>query len=377
MTNKRLRSKKYPPGIDVNKIPTGCYFNSRSNFWYVSFFENDKRKTRRIAGQNATMAELWDAMKEPDIDTTSFKWLVDKFKESPQWSKLSKSSQKSHKNTHKIVSKIPSTNKAIMLPMTNRHQWRPQLVQKIIDRIDENNGTTTSHRAKQNLSRLFNWGVNRGYMDTNPATTVELAKLTPKQRLPDRVLVATLTGFAIDGAKRRAHTKGSVPHAIWKSLELTYLNRLRGIEARHLTDAHILEDGLLCERAKGSRTNITRWTPRLRFVVDQCIADRDAIWAKKSRPYPMKPEDRYLLVNNSGEQITLSGWQTVWRRFLNNAIAEQLMTKSQWFGLHDMKRRGTTDTQGTADEKLEATGHKSRRMLDIYDKSIPRVNTPE
>jgi len=42
-----------------------------------------------------------------------------------------------------------------------------------------------------------------------------------------------------------------------------------------------------------------------------------------------------------------------------------------------MKRRGTTDTQGTADQKLEATGHKSKRMLDIYDKSIPRVNTPE
>jgi len=91
----------------------------------------------------------------------------------------------------------------------------------------------------------------------------------------------------------------------------------------------------------------------------------------------MKPEDRYLLVNNSGGKITSSGWQSVWGRFLKNAITEQLMTNDQWFGLHDMKRRGTTDTQGTADQKLEATGHKSKRMLDIYDKSIPRVNTPE
>lgn len=91
----------------------------------------------------------------------------------------------------------------------------------------------------------------------------------------------------------------------------------------------------------------------------------------------MKPEDRYLLVNNSGGKITSSGWQSVWGRFLKNAITEQLMTNDQWFGLHDMKRRGTTDTQRTADQKLEATGHKSKRMLDIYDKSIPRVNTPE
>lgn len=376
MTNKRLQSKRYPPGIDPSKIPTGCYWHSKG-YWYAKFVVDGVRKSKVISDSSATMADLWDAMKEPETDTASFQWLVIKFKDSSQWKKLSGSSKKSHENTYRIISKIPSTNKATMLPLTNRNQWRPQLVQKIIDRIDENNGTTTSHRAKENLSRLFNWGINRGYMDTNPATTVELAKLTPKQRLPNRVLVAALTGFAIDGAKRKAHTKGSVPHFIWKSLELTYLNRLRGIEARHLTDAHILEDGLLCERAKGSRTNITRWTPRLQFVVDQCIADRDAIWAKKSRPYPMKPEDRYLLVNNSGGKITSSGWQSVWGRFLKNAITEQLMTNDQWFGLHDMKRRGTTDTQGTADQKLEATGHKSKRMLDIYDKSIPRVNTPE
>ena len=41
-----------------------------------------------------------------------------------------------------------------------------------------------------------------------------------------------------------------------------------------------------------------------------------------------------------------------------------------------LKRRGITDTEGTAEDKLEATGHKSRRMLEIYDKSIARVKTP-
>jgi len=52
------------------------------------------------------------------------------------------------------------------------------------------------------------------------------------------------------------------------------------------------------------------------------------------------------------------------------------MTKEEWFGLHDIKRRGTTDTEGTAEDKLEATGHKSRAMLPLYDKSIARVKTP-
>jgi len=53
------------------------------------------------------------------------------------------------------------------------------------------------------------------------------------------------------------------------------------------------------------------------------------------------------------------------------------MTEEDWFGLHDIKRRGTTDTEGTAENKLEATGHKSRQMLEIYDKSIARVKTPK
>jgi hypothetical protein len=117
----------------------------------------------------------------------------------------------------------------------------------------------------------------------------------------------------------------------------------------------------LCERVKGSSTNITLWDDRLRFVVKQCIADRDALWAKKKQPYPMRSEQRFLVVNNSGEPLT----------------EDSLMTEEEWFGLHDIKRRGTTDTEGTAEDKLEATGHKSRQMLEIYDKSIARVNTPK
>ena len=52
------------------------------------------------------------------------------------------------------------------------------------------------------------------------------------------------------------------------------------------------------------------------------------------------------------------------------------MTKDEWFGLHDMKRRGTTDTIGNTSNKLDATGISNKQVLKIYDKSIPRVNVP-
>jgi hypothetical protein len=94
-------------------------------------------------------------------------------------------------------------------------------------------------------------------------------------------------------------------------------------------------------------------------------------------PYPINPKQRYLLTNELGEKLSLSTWSSAWRRFTALAIKEGVITKEESFGLHDIKRRGTTDTEGTAEDKLAATGHKSRQMLEIYDKSIARVKTPK
>ena len=376
-TNKRSQTKQYPLGIDSSKLPTGCYWDSQRKYWYTRFFEGGKHKKFILGKENLSMSDLWDAMEEPDLDKASFQWMWEQFLESRKWKDLGPDSHKSYRNTVRIIKTIKTNRSGIMLNATDRHRWTTQTMQESIDYIADNIGDTTSHRAKENLSALFNWGLRKGHVKSNPVSAVELNSLKPKQRLPTRLLLATLTGFAIDRSKRKPHTKGSSPSSIWKSLELAYLNRLRGIEVRHLTDAHVLEEGLLCQRVKGSNTNITLWDDRLRLVVKQCIADRDALWAKKKRPYPMRPEQRFLVVNNSGEPLTGDGWQSIWRSFLTSAIEDSLMTEEEWFGLHDIKRRGTTDTEGTAEDKLAATGHKSRRMLEIYDKSIARVKAPK
>lgn len=91
-------------------------------------------------------------------------------------------------------------------------------------------------------------------------------------------------------------------------------------------------------------------------------------------PVPMKPEDRLIMVNESGLKIKSSAWQKAWRRFMDQAIEAGLITKEQHFGLHDLKRRGVTDTKGTKQDKMQASGHKSQSMLDVYDFSIPTVD---
>lgn len=58
------------------------------------------------------------------------------------------------------------------------------------------------------------------------------------------------------------------------------------------------------------------------------------------------------------------------------AIEEGVITKEERFGLHDLKRRGITDTKGTRHEKQEASGHRSASMMDTYDLSVPIVSWP-
>jgi len=62
---------------------------------------------------------------------------------------------------------------------------------------------------------------------------------------------------------------------------------------------------------------------------------------------------------------------------LNLAIEAEIMSEQEWFGLHDITRRGTTNTAGSVEDKLEATGHKSRQMKEILDKSVSKVSTPK
>ena len=95
---------------------------------------------------------------------------------------------------------------------------------------------------------------------------------------------------------------------------------------------------------------------------------------QKRCPTLVKPEDRYLFINQTGGPLNKSSLDSAFTRFMRMAITEGIIEDSQRLGLHDLKRRGTTDTQRTRAEKQEAAGWKNQDMVDIYDYSIPLVN---
>lgn len=57
------------------------------------------------------------------------------------------------------------------------------------------------------------------------------------------------------------------------------------------------------------------------------------------------------------------------------AIADGVIQAEQRFGLHDLKRKGITDSSGPRTDEQQASGHRSAAMVDIYDLSFP-VATP-
>jgi len=50
-----------------------------------------------------------------------------------------------------------------------------------------------------------------------------------------------------------------------------------------------------------------------------------------------------------------------------------VIAEEDWFGLHDLKRRGVTDTAGNRADKQETSGHRTESMMDVYDHSLPVV----
>ena len=145
-------------------------------------------------------------------------------------------------------------------------QNQPALVQRLVDRIASDGTPAKANHLLRYLRRLFRWGINRGYCDTNPARGVEAARERRRRRLPELETVAALTEFARERGQRRRGEAGACAPYLWIVMELAYICRLRGIEVVTLTDAHHTPAGVHTNRRKGSRDSVIRWYPRLRHA---------------------------------------------------------------------------------------------------------------
>jgi site-specific recombinase XerD len=198
-----------------------------------------------------------------------------------------------------------------------------------------------------------------------------------RKRMPEHVAYAAVLKFARERGELVPHSKGSLPPYLWSIMEIAYLCRMRGIEAVRLTDAHASDEGLLVRRVKGSRDSVVRWTPRLRAAWDAAVALRAVIRSRKSnrhRPVPIRPQDRYVFLSESGTPLSKAGLDNAFQDLMQAAIAANVITEAERFNLHGLKHRGITDTPGVKGDKKAASGHKTDAALNEYDHEVPTVD---
>lgn len=372
---KRKHNPHIPRHIDQAALPAAVFFDHRGNgVWYTLHRdEADRQRRQNIASSSATLSELHRIMEQrAGIDRESLRFLCEQYHASAKFKRLSVKSQADYTYSRDVLLKIPTKLDKPLGDLAVR-KFTPALIQRLVDRIADEGTPSKAAHALRYLRLIMQWGRNRGYLDNNPALGIEAPVERKQRRLPSHAVMYALIERARERGALKRGERGACPPYLWYVMEISYLCRLRGIETVTLTDANETAEGVQTNRRKGSRDNIVSWTPRLRAAWNAAKAYRTVIWTAKRFPSPIAPEARFVIVAAHGERLQKSSLDTAWQRFITSAVKDDVITEEQRFGLHDLKRRGITDTPGTRANKQDASGHRDESMLDVYDFSVPIV----
>jgi site-specific recombinase XerD len=362
---KRRRSSKFfPAHIIPEKLPDNVWYDkSGAGKWMIQFKDDATKKWRskRLCSGKSTLSEIWQAFEaQKTFIVITFTSISLEFQKTITWRKLAVSTQNDYLDCHKsIVSRKVTDGILGDVPII---KWTVGLVRRYRDA----RGEESQSRANKELSyikRIFSWAYEYEKIKFNPTLGIKKLSIKPRQHYAEDEDYQ----FMLDVARESNYWYAPA------AMELAYLCRMRLCEVLDLTDANELSDGLLIKRRKGSRNNITEWSPRLRAAWDDSIKKRNEILSKRKQPYPIRPEDRFIFISErTGDKIQTSSLKTAISRINHQS---EIKAKEQGidfvhFTFHDLKRKGVSDTEG---DKQKASGHKNARMLQIYDVKVEKV----
>lgn len=352
-------SDNFPSHIkDPSKLPRHTWFNkSGAGKWMLDYYDaaSEKWRAKRIAGPLATMTEIWQACEAQEAKTeTTFKSLSFDFQKSLAWRDLSRLTQDDYLGCHeKIINCNTATGLFGDQPI---NKWTVGTVRNYRDlRAEESRS-----RANKELSyirRVFSWAYEYEKVKINPAKGIKKLTVAARKHYAED----SDYNFLLQVAKESNYW--CMPFA----MEIAYLCRMRLAEVVDLRDVDERPEGLHIRRRKGSKDNITEWSPRLEQAWKSAKEMRNKILEKKRIPVHFKPEERLLFISErTGERIVASSIKTAKSRIDQQATkkANELGVEFNHFTFHDLKRKGVTDTTGN---KQEASGHRNASMLNIYD----------
>ena len=122
----------------------------------------------------------------------------------------------------------------------------------------------------------------------------------------------------------------------------------------------LLDNGILLKQSKTGKTQIKRWTNRLRTAIGL---------AKEQRG---KAASMYVLHNPDGHPYTSSAFDDAFQKAKKAAALKYEIATD--FTFHDLKAKGTSDYEG---DKQRFSGHKTAAQVAVYDRKIDVVDPVE
>lgn len=138
-------------------------------------------------------------------------------------------------------------------------------------------------------------------------------------------------------------------------MEISYTCAARGQDVRKILINDITSEGLLIIQAKTGKKQIKLWSNRLRAAVER---------ARKLRQ-ERNPLCTHLMVNTRGKPFGEWELKALWKK------ARKEYGKCD-FTYHDIKAKAVSDFNG---DKMEFSGHKSRSMMERYNRTPDKVET--
>lgn len=159
-------------------------------------------------------------------------------------------------------------------------------------------------------------------------------------------------------ARERYVTDAELEHAIEQApswigalMWLAYLTGLRRGDLLRLSRFQLKDDGIEVKERKTGKRVLIEWTPELRRIVDQTLAD--------------SPDDRLF-------PLTESAVNTAWGRFQRKLAA----TGAERFQLKDLRAKHATDFEESGGDATSQLGHSGRAVTVRHYLRRPRRVVP-
>jgi integrase len=292
----------------------------------------------RLCKLDASESDVWLAYRVAlgEINIKSCQWLADLYFASAEFKGLATRTRTDYKAYWKRLGKTFGKVLAVSV--------KPEHVRKYMD-LRGAESIAMANKEKKLLSIIMRYGYERGHIKDNPCDSVKNFKEVPRDKY-------------ITDEEYQAFYEHAEP-ILQVIMDLSYICAARGQDVRKITLSDIQKDGLFIQQGKTGKKQLKLWNPRLREAVAR---------AKTIRETRLKIGSIFLVIAQGGAPYSESGLKSLWRRA--RAAYTKATKKDIDWTFHDIKAKAISDYEG---DKQNFSGHKSRAMMERYNRSVDRV----